>query len=367
MPELASSGSPETASASASTTATPSSTSDIAASVIADMDADNGSDSAPARAASSATSAETKPDTQPDIDPDDFDAVPAEITDSLNRKRVNSIPHPRVKTMLEKREKKLIATVAKELGITKAEAELQLDDVLGGVRERSTKLTDYESQLRNITAAEQLMVSDPDRFMEMLSTLNPGYKAYQKAVAAAAAQATPQGDDDPEPEPDYDLGNGQKTYSLDGLRKLRAWERRQVVKELGGSLEQRIKPFEQERQQQAEREAAQRQLMERQTQLQKRVDRARKWPQFTEHEKDIVTLMDQERSRGNFLSFEDAYMHVVMPKLAGDRTKIRQEVLAEINGQPRSTSVTPTAAPRETERPKTTAEIAREVMASLTT
>ena len=52
---------------------------------------------------------------QPAGDPDDFDATPAERVDVLGRKRENSIPHSRVKTMIAKREQAVIAQVAKAI------------------------------------------------------------------------------------------------------------------------------------------------------------------------------------------------------------------------------------------------------------
>jgi hypothetical protein len=268
--------------------------------------------------------------------------------------------------MIAKRERTLIAAVAKELGITKAEAELKLEDVIGGVQARGSKITDYESQIANVTAAERLMVTDPARFMEMLVAVNPEYSGYKKAAAAPAQAAVLEPPTDAEPEPDYDLGNGQKTYSLEGLRKRDAWAERQMLARIEAKMGERFKPFEDQRRETQERAAATALRDEQTAQLTKRVDRARKWPQFTEHEKDITALMDTERGRGNFISFEDAYMQLVIPKLAGDRTKIRQETIAELNSQPRSSSATSTVAPKADEsRPKTTAEIAREVMASL--
>jgi hypothetical protein len=322
---------------------------------------DSGSDEpAPVVQATTTTTEQTPPPSD-----DDFDAVPAEMVDSLGRKRVNSIPQPRVKQMIERKERALIATVAKALGITKAEAELKLDDVLGSVNERGTKLTDFETRFQGIDAVETIMANEPERFMEMLGTLNPGYKEYKKAQAAAAIAAQ-QVDDDPEPEPDFDLGNGQKTYSLEGMRKLRTWERRQGVKEMEAKFADRFKPMEERIQAEKARDAETQRRNEFDAHLTKRIERARKWPQFKESEADILATMDAEKAKGNFITFEDAYMQVVVPKLAGDRTKIRQEVLTEINGQPRSSSATSTVAPpANTDKPKTTADIARELIAQM--
>ena len=100
--------------------------------------------------------------------------------------------------------------------------------------------------------------------------------------------------------------------------------------------------------------------------LRKRVERARTWPQFKEHETEISTFMDAERAKGNFVRFEDAYMQIVIPKLAGDRTKIRQELVTEMNALPKTSSTVATGAPKHDEnKAKTTADIAREIMAQM--
>lgn len=362
MPETV----PTSTSDAGSSTAT--STADIAASVISEFAGSDSSDSTPV--ADSAT----KPTDQntPPADDDDFDAVQAETTDPVTgRKRVNSIPQPRVKTMIEKkvaaRERELITTVAKELGITKAEAELKLDDVLGGLRERGTKFTEYEARVQGVESVEALMAKDPARFMELLTTINPGYKEWQRAAAAAQQNQPQNNDNDPEPEPDYDLGNGQMTYSLKGMRLRDEWKERQIIKKLEGTVGERLKPFEDERKERAEREEAQQAYEARATDLKRRLEVARKWPQFKENEPHIQTYMEGERKKGNFVRFEDAYMAVVMPKLAADRTRIRQEVIEEENAQPKTTGVTTTpGAPKAaSDKPKTTAEIAAEVIASL--
>ncbi len=356
MSEIVPAASTEAGSSSSTPASTPTDTASIAASVIADLE--SGSDE-PAPVAAS-----TEPPTTPEVDPDDFDAAPAERVDALGRKQENRLPHSRVKAMIAKREAKLIGTVAKALGITKAEAELKLDDVLGGVTERGTKLTEFETRFKGIDAIETIMANEPDRFMEMLPTINPGYKAWAKQVAQAAqAAAAQQSDDDPEPEPDFDLGNGQMTYSREGMKKLRAWDRRQGVKEIDAKNAERFKPFEEEAQQKKDRAAQAERQAASDAHLTKRVERARQWPQFKEHETDIFATMDAEKAKGNFITFEDAYMMTVVPKLAGERTKIRQEVLAEINGQPRSSSAASTVTPPAPDKHKTTQDIAREVMA----
>lgn len=355
----------------ASSTPASSSTADIATSVIADIEG-GGNGSAPATpvVAKPAPGEAAVAKVTPEVDPDDFDAIPAEVVDSLGRKRVNSIPHTRVGSMITKREQKLLTDVAKELGLTPAQgAALKLEDIVGTIKEHGTKRTNYEARLKQVDIVEALIAKDPDKFMEIIAGINPAYKEFaRKQAAATAAATTPVVDLDPEPQPDYDLGNGQTTYTLDGLKKRDAWKERQLEKKFDKMLADRFKPVDDRFKADKDREEEQSRLNERTKSINERVARARKWPQFTENEQPMLDAMKAAQAAGQPISFEEAYMQVVVPKLAGDRTKIRTEVLAEIEAQPKTSSVAASPAvvkPAETGKPKTTAEIAREVMASM--
>lgn len=332
-------------------------TASVAASVIADMDGGGSGSSDPAPVAAAA-------DAPPAADPDDFDAVAPETTDSLGRKRVNSIPHPRVKTMIEKATRKQIAVVAKELGITKAEAELRLEDVTGALTERNTRLTQYEQRLQNVESIEAIMAGDPDRFMAMMAEVHPGYREFAKQVVqAATAAAAP---DDPEPEPDFDMGDGRKTYSLEGLRKLREWDKRQAAQAARGEIEKDIAPLRAHYEQQTKREQQEAQARAVYAQASDKIEqtlvKAKQWPGFVDHG---PAILEAYKARPDGDLFE-AYLAVVMPAVAADRAKIREEVLADINKQGRTTSATASAAAaRPTSGVRSTADLAREVMREL--
>jgi hypothetical protein len=64
------------------------------------------------------------------------------------------------------------------------------------------------------------------------------------------------------------------------------------------------------------------------------IKEAETWPGFKENEADILKTLQADSS----ISLERAYQKVVYPKLQTDRNKLREEVLKEINAQPRSTS-----------------------------
>jgi hypothetical protein len=333
--------------------------------VIADLESSGDDDntsvaSAPTEAVKPATDTTVVAGTP---DPDDIDALHESTVDSMGRKRTNSIPVPRVKEMRTKDQQKLLTTLAKELGMTPAEgAALKMEDVVGVIKEHGTKRTNYETKLKQVDAVEKLIATDPDRFMQIVSEINPGFKAYAKKEATAAVTKST-AEEDPEPQPDYDLGNGQFTYSVEGLRKLRAWERRQAVKEVNAGLDARLKPVEEKAKAEQERAEYEAWYNDRLAFHTQRLEKARKWPKFTDNELAIIQAMQTDPS----VSLEDAYMQVVVPHLAGDRTKIRQEILDEIERQPKTSSVavSPAVTKPADNKPKSTADIAREVMASM--
>jgi hypothetical protein len=242
--------------------------------------------------------------------------------------RENRIPYSRVKKITEK----AVADARKELEPKVAQYE--------------TKLKDYEERLGRVDNFEKIMTGEPQRFLQMLSTI-PAYKQFfdfvQKAVethgqaqATSAQPPVPVVDD--MPQPDQKLPDGTMAYSLDGIKALNAWNRAQARKEVMNEVEQRYKPIEEEWQ-------VQKRIQAVIPQIQAQINDARTWPSFKENEDEIVKVLASDRS----ISLESAYRKVVFPKLeaernsekerlAADRTKMREELLAELKQAPRATS-----------------------------
>jgi hypothetical protein len=246
-----------------------------------------------------------------------------------------------------------------------------------GLKKRAEGFTkeraDIESRLKaaqtDAEAAQrfrQLMQQDPQGLLTYMAQLDPRYQAFLQQEPQARREQSQA--DDPEPPPDIDLGNGRFTYSLDGIRKLRAWDARQTERK----LEERLKPYA-ERVKAEESRAAQARvdavIAER---SQSQITRAKSWPKWAEHEEAILQALradseEAERTGQPFkLSLHDAYMQVVMPHLVTDHGAIRESVMRELNTAPRSTSVGATG-PEPTRTPgvRTTQEIARRAMARL--
>src|SRR3990167_7039500 len=284
--------------------ATPQTTADVAASVIAEFEnadadpADEATDTKPA--AGDADKAEA----QSAADADDFETQPAEVTDALGRKRENRLPHSRVKTMMSKAEQKVLKAVASELGITVDEAQgIQLADVMGHIGESKKTRQSIDDKLKNVDAVEAMMAGDGDRFIRVLAEVNP--EAYGKfaalldpgASATTTAPAVTAPADDPEPEPDYPLQDAQgnevgRTFSLDGLKKLRGWEGRRGTKELRGKTDKRFNPLEHERAQARQAEEHRRRgetlLQQAKDRVSQQMDGAQKWTGFSENADGIL-------------------------------------------------------------------------------
>lgn len=231
----------------------------------------------------------------------------------------NRLPYSRVKKISENAVKKATAPLQTELTTTKA------------------KLSEYENYMRNVTEFENIMTTDHQKFFNMLMKV-PGYQEFfssmfqgmlqQHQPQAAAGQPTPQGDG--MPEPDQVLSDGSKVYSLEGLKKLMEWQAAEVEKKVDARYAPLKTDWEQQRYMQ--------QLM---PQIQAQVEEARTWPLFKENEDEIVKLLNADRK----ISLERAYQKVVLPKLQGEKDKIREEVLREIQSKPRAGSTSVPAAP----------------------
>jgi hypothetical protein len=239
--------------------------------------------------------------------------------------------------------------------------------VLGSVRERGTKFTELESDVQAAKAIEQIMETDGDRFIQILAQTDPEKygkfaKLLEQGETPAAAAAAVVSGDEAEPEPDYDMGDGRKTYSLDGMRKRDEFRDQRLTKNLTAEFQRQLKealaPYEGDRKAR-ETETRRKALAEKtQESIDRTLDRASKWPGFLDHQDTIAKLITDNPK----LDIVDAYMQVVPVKFQADRTKMRQELIDEANALASSTSVAVSSA--ATVKPagkiKSTADFARE-------
>jgi hypothetical protein len=247
--------------------------------------------------------------------------------------RENRIPYSRVKKIVEKNEKDAIARVTRELE-TKFTPQ---------VTELTSKVTDYESRLQRVAQFEEIMETKPKEFLGMLSKL-PAYKDFFDHITKLASGTPveqPKVADPSEgmPQPDQTLPDGSKVYSMEGLRALMDWQAAQVEQRTIKQVEERYKPIEQAWQ-------SQEQYNKLVPVVEKQIAEARKWPNFTELETEIVSLLKANQNLTLEGAYREAYHRNVAPKLSADRDRIRQEVLAEIKKAPVKAPSAPVVATR---------------------
>lgn len=208
---------------------------------------------------------------------------------------------------------------------------------------------------------------DPRAFLSELAEIDPRYRSFLEQQAAEARQETPKAEDDPEPQPDYDLGNGSRTYSVEGIRKLREWERRQLQRE----IDNKLKPYAEREQREKARQAQETQLATLREKTTKAMSEAQTWPLFgqlpadgslTPFQQEVLGALQADKA----LDLRGAYMKVALPRLMEDDTKKRERLLKEINAAPKSTAVTKGGAEIQRQTgPTTTADIAARALERL--
>jgi len=192
------------------------------------------------------------------------------------------------------------------------------------LKQHTDQLTAVQQQI----AAFDQMVSSPEHLLAALAQVNPAYARFR------GQPATPQSADTP-----------QDIRTMADLQRV-----------IDQQVAQRLAPIEQER------EA--RQYIERMTPVvQAQIVEAHKWPGFTESQAEILAELGKNPKAG----LKDAYLTVCLPKLAADKDKVRQEVLAELNARPRSTTTTSTVPSRGADKsePQDTQDIIRRAIAAL--
>jgi hypothetical protein len=236
-----------------------------------------------------------------------------------------------------------------------------VDQHKSGWETEKTSISQEREQARqNLEQVRAAVSGDPRAFLAELAQVDPRYRAFLEAKAEPAAHR----DADPEPAPDYDLGNGQMTYSLEGMRAVRAWERRQLQRE----IESKLQPIA-EREQQAKIEAAAR------SSYQREMSTAQQWPGFgalpsdgslTPFQQEVLGELkkdsEQSAARGTrpTMSLRQAYLEVHARQQ--DPAKVRERILSEMKTAPALPSVSRSNAEPSRNVTRSTADIARQII-----
>jgi hypothetical protein len=308
-----------TPAASANTSSAGANTAPIANTTVAT--ADTNANTAVANTATANTTANTAGSD------DDFAKVPAKN----NRGGENRLPHSQVQRIVERER-----TNAR----TAALAELQ------------PRLDEYETERQGFAQFEQAITANPEGVLRLLVQTNPAIAQYLVQPGQSSAN-TASANNDPMPGPDIELGNGARTYSLEGLQKRDEWLMRQAEARFSA----RFAPIEQ-------RERAMQAIQQSQREVHSTyADAQQNWPGFKEHETEISAAF-AANPRLTHKDLPTVYRKVVFGKLAQGRDTLRAEILKEIQGQPRSTSapVQTAGQVRDENRPRTDDDLAAEIL-----
>lgn len=301
-------------------------------------------DDAPVEAATDAV-------VDPDLDETGKELFEAGIKPPKEGERENRIPYNRVTKIVENAKKKLREQQAKDL------------------KERDDRLAGYATKEENWAKWDQLIQSDAPRAVHMLAAMYPdqwrGYVAQKKEEAKQEAKVT-KSELGERPTPDYQFPDGSPGYTPAQFDKLQDWNRgkakEEAKTELREEFEARYGPIEQSfKASQAEAKLAD----GIHSDLQEMRDT---WGElFAAEEKlgndsEILKLMATDKK----LTLKKATQRILMNRLTANRTKVRAEVLAEMQARPAAVAGAPgkTKAVEESSGPQSTEDIIRNAMRS---
>jgi hypothetical protein len=226
--------------------------------------------------------------------------------------------------------------------------ERMLEQYADGQRSQwDTRLSSAENEAKTVKGQiEQIRAAiqgDEGQFLAQIAQINPKFRRFLEQ------QAQPLPAHDPMPGPDVELADGSRTYSLDGLDARDAWRERQWMRK----MDDRLKPFTERDQ----AEQAQTQLLERtRTQIQT----AEAWPNWAEWKDDVLTTLQTDTAKT--MTLREAYLEVKANRLSTDHNTVRESVVKEMANAPKSTAVRSGVEATRQPGPRSTAEIARQVI-----
>lgn len=269
--------------------------------------------------------------------------------------RENRIPYSRVKKITEKAVGDLAeAALGRKLNPGEKAVDVVKSHV-AQIPELTAKVTDYESRLDAVGQFENVMANDPQKFLTMLARI-PAYREFfefvenaQQVMQGNQPAQQPQGQapvatnpEDVMPEPDEELSDGSKVYSMEGLKKLLAWNAAQAEARITAKYETKLKEIDARYGPMAQKWQERERIEATLPVIRKQIEEARQWPLFNESEAEILGALRKDTG----ISLEAAYRQVVFPKLVAERNKVRQEVIKEAQSAPTSTAVPVRAASR---------------------
>lgn len=269
-------------------------------------------------------------------------ATPADAGDEIDKileaagvkapkegERENRIPYSRTR--------KIIGNALKKQGETHTAA----------IASVNAKVAAQDAELVNFRRADDLATKDPDKYMAILANINPAFKAYAKGGAGAAAGAATTvaagtSKLGPKPGPDIKYADGSTAFSPEQLEKREEWLIANAVEKATADAEARAeakygplaKNFEGTQAAQARHERIMGIIQVEQQHW------GEDFPKpGSAEEKEVDTLLKGDKT----MTLRAAIHKVVMGKVKAGRSKVREEVLTEINGRKGASQGAPAA------------------------
>ncbi len=225
----------------------------------------------------------------------------------------------------------------------------------------------------------QALDQGPEAFLKAVAPHDERYSAFLSSRSAPAQTPV---QELAFPEPDLDLGNGAKTYSIEGIKQLVAHATQVAKAEAKREAEAALKPVTEREKQAQEREQQTKASESLQTRTRATMAEAQSWPHFgklpedgtlTPFQADVLKELqadsDQAKAAGKppSLTLERAYIRVVSKLMAEDDKTKRAKILAEVNKAAKAAPSVPRSGgevPPPT-KAATTSEIAARALARL--
>jgi hypothetical protein len=213
----------------------------------------------------------------------------------------------------------------------------------------NAKVAAYEGELTNFRRADELATKDPDKYMAILSNINPAFKAYVKGGGAAAADGKPAAgaaaagaDLGPKPGPDIKYADGTTAFSPEQLEKRDEWLIQTAIQkaktEAEAAAEAKYGPI-------AKEFATTREGQERHNRIMGVIAAEQQhWGEdFPKPGSAEEKAVNEALKADPKMSLRAAIHKVVVGGLKAGRGKVREEVLTEINGRKGAVSAPPAA------------------------
>lgn len=296
------------------------------------------------------------------------------LTEPKPGQRENRIPYNRVKVIATNAQKKTFKALTGEDIKAGETVEQAVERASATFRETTSRHAEAVKALREYDHVGTIMERQPDQFVEMLFNIHPRYKELFSNAQANRGRTDERlgdkpGDPGPRPEPDLELGDGSRTFSVEGLQKLMDWQAAKAEQRLREQYDARLQPFEKER---AEAEKTAKVRAAAVGNINNVMKYAVTWDGFKENEAAILEAIQKDtRPMLPWQAVLSAYMEVVIPKYKADRAKMRTEILEELRKAPTSTGIKPGSAvrvqqkPAQSDAPVDTEDVIRQAIAGL--